>query len=238
MWYPLCITCSWKNLLCYFARWAADPPALFFRSQCWSGCCPAGWVCRWGARVIRRRRGFWCRIRADSGARAVQPGITGLHSAVRIGENRHGVVGMMLTSAANSSACSVDLPFHSQDWSISNFPCSLTRNITPHGMKNVAVHSALRWKMIMLLIVTTSLTHCSLGRLGECIFWTWEWKGWGSSLSAQSRPLCTAVGRLDVQAAISPRGIAIDRWRKGGKTGTNLDLCPCCGLARHQSGST
>ena len=36
-------------------------------------------------------------------------------------------------------------PFHSQEWSISNFPCSLTRNITSHRMKNFAFHSLLRW---------------------------------------------------------------------------------------------
>ena len=29
-------------------------------------------------------------------------------------------------------------PFHSQEWSISNFPCSLARNITSHSMKNLA----------------------------------------------------------------------------------------------------
>ena len=32
-----------------------------------------------------------------------------------------------------------------QEWSISNFPCSLTRNITSHCMKNLAFHSSLRW---------------------------------------------------------------------------------------------
>ena len=35
------------------------------------------------------------------------------------------------------------LTFHSQEWSISNFPCSLTRNITSHSM-NLAFHSAFR----------------------------------------------------------------------------------------------
>ena len=47
-------------------------------------------------------------------------------------------------------------PFHSQEWSISNFPCSLTRNITSHSMKNLAFHSLLRWKMIMLPILPFS----------------------------------------------------------------------------------
>ena len=53
-------------------------------------------------------------------------------------------------------------PFHSQEWSILNFPCSLTRNITPHSMKNVPFHSLLiRWKMIVLPILTTSHIHFS-----------------------------------------------------------------------------
>ena len=36
------------------------------------------------------------------------------------------------------------------EWSISNFPCSLTRNITSHSLKNLAFHSFLRWNMIVL----------------------------------------------------------------------------------------
>ena len=71
----------------------------------------------------------------------------------------------------------VHQPFRSQGWSISNFPCSLTRNITSHSMKNLAFHSLLRWKMIILPILTTSLIHLSSKRLGERTFWTWEWKG-------------------------------------------------------------
>ena len=53
-------------------------------------------------------------------------------------------------------------------WSISNFPCSFTRNITSHSMKDLAFHSWLRWKMIILPILTTSLIHFLLKRLGEC----------------------------------------------------------------------
>ena len=40
------------------------------------------------------------------------------------------------------------LPFHSQEWSMSNFSCSLTWNITSYGMKNLAFHSLLSWQMI------------------------------------------------------------------------------------------
>ena len=44
---------------------------------------------------------------------------------------------------------------------MSNFPCSLTRNITSHSMKNMAFHSLLIWKMIILPILTISLTRFS-----------------------------------------------------------------------------
>ena len=53
-------------------------------------------------------------------------------------------------------------PFHSQEWSMSNFPCSFTRNITSHSMENFAMHSLLRWNKIMLPILATSLNTCSL----------------------------------------------------------------------------
>ena len=69
-------------------------------------------------------------------------------------------------------------PFHSQEWSISNFSCSLTKYTTSHSLENVAFHSLLIWEMIILPILTTSYIRYSLGRLGECTFWTWEWKGY------------------------------------------------------------
>ena len=53
------------------------------------------------------------------------------------------------------------LPLYSQKWSISHFPCSLTRIITSQSMKSLAFHSLLRWKMIILPILTTSLIHLS-----------------------------------------------------------------------------
>ena len=62
------------------------------------------------------------------------------------------------------------LPFHSQEWSISDFPCCLTRNITSHSMKNLAFQSLLRWKMIILLILTTSLIHLSGLKVGRMYF--------------------------------------------------------------------
>ena len=57
-------------------------------------------------------------------------------------------------------------PFHSQEWSISNFPCSLARNITSHSLKNLAFHTLLRlrdnYTIILLPILTTSLKYVSL----------------------------------------------------------------------------
>ena len=47
---------------------------------------------------------------------------------------------------------------------------------TSHSMENLVVHSLLTWKMNILPILTISLIHFSLGRLGECTFWTREWK--------------------------------------------------------------
>ena len=60
-------------------------------------------------------------------------------------------------------------PWFSRDWtgltlslplsvSISSFSCSITRNVTSHIMKNLAFHSLLRWKLIILPILTASIT--------------------------------------------------------------------------------
>ena len=48
-------------------------------------------------------------------------------------------------------------PVHSQEWSSSNFPNSLARNITRHYIKNLAFRSLLRWKIMILPILTPSL---------------------------------------------------------------------------------
>ena len=45
---------------------------------------------------------------------------------------------------------------------VSNFPCNLTRNITSHSKENLAFHSLLRWKMIILPILTTHFTYTFL----------------------------------------------------------------------------
>ena len=62
-----------------------------------------------------------------------------------------------------------DISDHSWEWSISNFSCGLTRNITSHSMENLAFHSSLRWEMIKLKILTTSLYTIDFRRLGECV---------------------------------------------------------------------
>ena len=69
-----------------------------------------------------------------------------------------------------------DFQWFNCQFSISNFSRSLTRNITSDSIENLVFHNLLRWKMIILPIPTTSLIHFFLGRMGECTFWTWEWR--------------------------------------------------------------
>ena len=49
-----------------------------------------------------------------------------------------------------------------KEWSISNFCCNLPRNITSHSTMNCVFYSLLRWKMIILPPLSSSLTHSSL----------------------------------------------------------------------------
>ena len=76
----------------------------------------------------------------------------------------------------------VEYPFHSWEWSMSKFPCSLTRNMTSHSMENLAFHSLLRLKVIVLQILATSLIQLLFERLGEYTFWAQEWKGYERDL--------------------------------------------------------
>ena len=73
--------------------------------------------------------------------------------------------------------CNECEPFHSWEWSMSKFPSSPTRNITSHSKESLAFHSLLRWKMIVIQILATSLIHFLSNRLGESTFWAQEWKG-------------------------------------------------------------
>ena len=89
----------------------------------------------------------------------------------------HGVIRCLLGCIRTQESCMIGnarnindifctslrgLPFHCQEWSMSAFPCSLARNITSHSKENLAFHSLLGWKMIILPILTTSFIHFSL----------------------------------------------------------------------------
>ena len=50
--------------------------------------------------------------------------------------------------------------------------------ILHHSMKKMALHSFLRWKLIILPIPTTSPIHLSLKGWENVCFWTWEWNSW------------------------------------------------------------
>ena len=58
---------------------------------------------------------------------------------------------------------------------MSNFSCNLTRNITPHSMKNLAVHSILSWQMIILPILTTWLIHFSFDSRRQLFMSNIQW---------------------------------------------------------------
>ena len=66
--------------------------------------------------------------------------------------------------------CTCSSTFTPKSDQLQIFPC----------MKNLAFHSFLKWKMTILPILTTALTHWVFKRLGECTFWIWEWKANGS----------------------------------------------------------
>ena len=67
--------------------------------------------------------------------------------------------------------CNMHYPFHSQEWSILNSSCSLSRNITSHSKENLTFHIALlRWKIIFLPILTTSLLQFSFKGWGNVLF--------------------------------------------------------------------
>ena len=110
-----------------------------------------------------------------------------------------------------------------QEWSISNFPCSPTRNIPSCSMENLAFHSLLRWKMIILPILTTSLIHFPL-KVGRMYFWDLEVKGlivilftevYREPTSRRLSPLCSALAGL-LQEVTTPHLIlsASPLWKR------------------------
>ena len=67
-------------------------------------------------------------------------------------------------------------PFTPESDQCQKFPSSPTRNITSHSMENLTLDSLLRWKVIILQILATSLIQSLFERLGEYTFWAQEWK--------------------------------------------------------------
>ena len=77
---------------------------------------------------------------------------------------------------------------HSHEWSISNFSCSLNRNVTSHSLKNLAFHGFTQMKDDY----TTnshylSYIHFSCVKLGECTSCAWEWKSEPNSMLAVAK---------------------------------------------------
>ena len=60
---------------------------------------------------------------------------------------------------------------------MSNFPCSLSRNITSHSMENLAFRSLLRWKMIILPILASSLVQFLFKKVWRMYFLSLGVKG-------------------------------------------------------------
>ena len=98
-------------------------------------------------------------------------------------------------------------PFLSQEWLISNFPCSLTKNTTSHSMKNLACHSLLRWKMIILPILITSLRP----------FFS---KGWENVLSelGSKRVICLATSVAQLRRFAKPLTLTFTRTQSKSAT--------------------
>ena len=76
-----------------------------------------------------------------------------------------------ILSVRFASYCRVLLlnPFTPKSYKL-HIPPAASPEITSRSMKNLAFHSLLRWKMIVLPTPTPSLIHFSLMRLGECTF--------------------------------------------------------------------
>ena len=92
-----------------------------------------------------------------------------------------------------------------------NFPCNLARNIASHSMKKLAFHNSLRWKMIILPILTTSPVHFCFQGLGECNFLNLGVKGLTHLSGLRSMQTCWCTC-----------------WRKDG----GLSWTTCCILSR------
>ena len=86
-------------------------------------------------------------------------------------------------------------PFHSQVWSISNFPCTLTKNIMSHSMTNLAFHSLLRLKIIYYQFYFTHTFSLQVGRMyflnlgvqGLCGITLAPWTRWIPNLLSDNK---------------------------------------------------
>ena len=97
---------------------------------------------------------------------------------------------------------------------MSNFSCNLTRNIIPHSMKNLAVHSLLSWQMIILPILITLLIRSSFEGLGECMVLAFTC-GTPGTVAVPGCPLLCA--RVHEAAKRCPEKFCNlnDEWEKG-----------------------
>ena len=86
-----------------------------------------------------------------------------------------------------------------REWSSSNFPCSLTRNITSHSMKSFSWLTH-RWKDYYTTIVTTSLIHFSL-------------KGWENVILELGSKRVNAHGGTPNSVQTSLIGIGYCQWQ-------------------------
>ena len=83
---------------------------------------------------------------------------------------------------------------HFQEWPISHFSCSLTRNITSHSMKHLP-YSDEWWLYYQFSLPHLQYT-CLFRRLGECTFWTWEWKGIPTHIPHRNDHHCSHKGKI------------------------------------------
>ena len=73
-------------------------------------------------------------------------------------------------------------------------------NITRYG--ELGFHSLLRWKMIILPILTTSLLYFSSKGWENVTLWSWEWKGWNQS--STHHPSMDPPNHPSIHASIHP----------------------------------
>ena len=76
-----------------------------------------------------------------------------------------------------NSTCLLFNPFTPESDQCQISPPAPSEILHHTSKENLAFHSLLRWKMIIIQILAISLMHFLFKRLGECTFWAQEWKG-------------------------------------------------------------